>query len=112
MSDGPDKKSLDQLSQRIAIAKKATEKPPKGQHHEAEVQSAWRMVVELVTGMIVGFGIGYGLDYFLNTLPIFLVTFTLLGFAAGVRIMMQTAKELQRVNIKNNSDNVANEKKE
>ena len=62
--------------------------------------------------MIVGFGIGYGLDYFLNTLPIFLVTFTLLGFAAGVRIMMQTAKELQRVNIKNNSDNVANEKKE
>jgi len=25
---------------------------------------------------------------------------------------MQTAKELQRVNIKNNSDNVANEKKE
>jgi hypothetical protein len=39
MSDGPDKKSLDQLSQRIAIAKKATEKPPKGQHHEADFSS-------------------------------------------------------------------------
>lgn len=112
MSDGPDKKSLDQLSQRIAIAKKTTEKPSKGQHHEAEVQSAWRMVIELVTGMIVGFGIGYGMDYLFNTLPIFLVTFTLLGFAAGVRIMMQTAKELQRVNIKNNSSNSADETKE
>jgi ATP synthase protein I len=112
MSNGPDKNSLDQLSQRIAAAKKATEKPPKGQHHEAEVQSAWRMVIELVTGMVVGFGIGYGLDYFFNTLPLFLVTFTLLGFAAGIRIMMQTAKELQRVNIKKYSADVASEEKE
>ena len=76
------------------------------------VQSAWRMVIELVTGMLVGFGIGYGLDYFFDTLPIFLVSFTLLGFAAGVRIMMQTAKELQRVNMEKYSDSVTNEKRE
>ena len=112
MSNGPDKNSLDLLSERIAVAKKAAEKPSKGQHHEAEVQSAWRMVIELVTGMLVGFGIGYGLDYFFDTLPIFLVSFTLLGFAAGVRIMMQTAKELQRVNMKKYSDSVTNEKRE
>ena len=83
MSNGPDKNSLDLLSERIAVAKKAAEKPSKGQHHEAEVQSAWRMVIELVTGMLVGFGIGYGLDYFFDTLPIFFVSFTLLGFAAA-----------------------------
>ena len=109
MSEGPDKKSLDQLSQRIAIAKKAIKKDSPGQHHEAEVQSAWRMVIELVTGMVVGFGIGYGLDYIFNTLPIFLVTFTLLGFAAGVRIMMQTAKDLQKTNMNTRSDKIADE---
>jgi ATP synthase protein I len=52
------------------------------------------------------------LDYFFDTLPIFLVSFTLLGFAAGVRIMMQTAKELQRVNMEKYSDSVTNEKRE
>ena len=109
MSEGPDKKSLDQLSQRIAIAKKVRKKDSPGQHHEAEVQSAWRMVIELVTGMVVGFGIGYGLDYVFNTLPIFLVTFTLLGFAAGVRIMMQTAKDLQKTNMNTRSDKIADE---
>ena len=55
---------------------------------------AWRMVIELVTGMGVGFGIGYGLDYAFGTLPIFLVIFCLMGFAAGVRVMIQTAQEL------------------
>ena len=109
MSEGPDKKSLDQLSQRIAIAKKAGKKDSPGQLHEAEVQLAWRMVIELVTGMVVGFGIGYGLDYIFNTLPIFLVTFTLLGFAAGVRIMMQTAKDLQKTNMNTRSDKTADE---
>ena len=109
MSEGPDKKSLVQLSQRIAFAKNAGKKISPRQHHEAEVQSAWRMVIELVTGMVVGFGIGYGLDYIFNTLPIFLVTFTLLGFAAGVRIMMQTAKDLQKTNMNTRSDKTADE---
>jgi ATP synthase protein I len=53
------------------------------------------MVTELVSGLLIGFGIGYGLDVFFETLPIFTVVFIFLGFAAGVRVMLSTARELQ-----------------
>ncbi|SEC31359.1 AtpZ/AtpI family protein [Rhodobacter sp. 24-YEA-8] len=55
---------------------------------------AWRMVIELATGIMVGTGIGYGLDKLFGTLPFLLVIFSLLGFAAGVRTMMGTAREV------------------
>ena len=50
---------------------------------------------ELVAGIVIGFGIGYGLDVLLGTLPLFLVLFVLLGFAAGVRVMLRSVKEIQ-----------------
>ena len=53
------------------------------------------MVIELVAGLLIGFGMGYGLDSLFGTLPIFLILFTLLGFVAGVRTMMRTAREFQ-----------------
>ena len=53
------------------------------------------MVTELVAGLGIGFGIGYGIDVLLGTMPIFLVLFTFLGFAAGVKTMMRTAQEIQ-----------------
>ncbi len=53
------------------------------------------MVIELVAGIAIGFGMGYGLDSLFGTIPIFLVLFTLLGFAAGVKTMIATAAELQ-----------------
>ena len=55
---------------------------------------AWRMIIELVTGMLLGMGIGYGLDAAFGTLPLFLVIFSLIGFAAGIRSMLGTAKQL------------------
>ena len=55
---------------------------------------AWRMVIELATGIMLGSGIGYGLDVLFGTLPLLLILFSLLGFAAGIRTMLGTAKEL------------------
>ena len=55
---------------------------------------AWRMVIELVTGMVLGLAIGFGLDLAFGTRPVFLVIFALFGFAAGIRVMMGTAKQL------------------
>jgi ATP synthase protein I len=52
------------------------------------------MVIELATGIMLGSGIGYGLDVLFGTLPIFLVIFSLVGFAAGIRTMLGTAREL------------------
>ena len=57
---------------------------------------AWRMVIELATGIMLGSGIGYGLDVLFGTLPLFLILFSLLGFAAGIRTMLGTAKELNK----------------
>jgi len=53
------------------------------------------MVIELVAGLAIGFGIGYGIDAVAGTMPLFLVLFTLLGFAAGVQTMLRTAREVR-----------------
>ena len=59
----------------------------------------WRMVLELVIGIVIGVILGFSLDSFLNTSPIFLIILIFLGFAAGVRTMIKTAKEIDE-NIK------------
>jgi ATP synthase protein I len=56
----------------------------------------WRMVLELVIGIIIGVVLGFTLDSFLDTSPIFLIILIFLGFAAGVRTMIKTAKEIDR----------------
>jgi ATP synthase protein I len=53
------------------------------------------MVTELVAGLGIGFGIGYGLDMAIGTAPFLMLIFTLLGFTAGVKTMMRSAKEIQ-----------------
>lgn len=55
---------------------------------------AWRMVLELVTGMGLGMAMGYGLDVLFGTRPIFLVIFAMLGFVAGIKVMLGTARQL------------------
>ena len=53
---------------------------------------------ELVVGLLIGFGIGFGLDRLFGTLPIFLILFTMLGLASGIRVMLRSAQEMQREN--------------
>lgn len=65
---------------------------------------AWRMVIELVAGIAIGFGIGYGLDWLFGTLPIFLILFIGFGFVAGVRTMMRTAQEVQKMHMARAAD--------
>ena len=60
---------------------------------------AWRMVIELVAGIAIGFGTGFGLDWLFGTMPIFLILFIGLGFAAGIRTMMRTAEEVQKMHM-------------
>jgi ATP synthase protein I len=65
---------------------------------------AWRMVIELVAGIAIGFGVGYGLDWLFGTIPIFLILFIGLGFAAGIRTMMRTAEEVQKMHMAHASE--------
>lgn len=95
MSDDDQKARLDALERRIRAARQAQEPPPRRDEHYSQANLAWRMVIELVAGLAIGFGVGYGLDVLLGTMPLFLVLFILLGFAAGVKTMLRTAGEFQ-----------------
>lgn len=93
----PDRESrMKQLEERLGAYKKARAPGPRKDEPHSQAQHAWRMVTELVAGLMIGFGIGYGLDRLLGTIPLFLVLFTLLGLAAGIKTMLRSANELQR----------------
>ena len=96
MAQEPFDERLKRLEDRIAAAKATREGGPARGHGEYTQGSlAWRMVTELVAGMALGLGIGYAIDWAAGTMPIFLVVFALLGFAAGVKTMMRTANEVR-----------------
>ena len=59
----------------------------------------WRMVLELVIGILIGVVIGFCMDSFFSTSPIFLITMIFFGFAAGVKTMIKSSKEINK-NIK------------
>ena len=97
MASEPDPDRLRALDKRLQQVKG---KEPPAQTNTAKGFSqgevAWRMVIELATGIMLGTAIGYGLDVLFGTLPVFLVIFSLFGFAAGIKTMLGTARELGR----------------
>ncbi len=96
MHEPTDLERLSALDEKLMRLKKANTPEPKAADGHEMAQHAWRMVTELVAGLLIGFGIGYGLDVLFGTMPIFLVLFVLLGLAAGMRVMMRTAADVQR----------------
>ncbi len=97
MASEPDPDHLKALEAKL---QKVKEKAPPPQANTvkgfSQGEVAWRMVIELVTGMLLGMAIGYGLDVLFGTLPIFLIIFSLFGFAAGVKTMLGSARQLAR----------------
>lgn len=103
MAEGPgsdadrdaDAARLRDLEQRLSRLSGGPGAPlPMAGYDKAHV--AWRMVTEIVTGILMGAGIGYGLDWLFGTLPVMLILFILIGFVAGIKVMMRTAAELGR----------------
>jgi ATP synthase protein I len=95
MASEPDPDRLKALEEKLQKVK-GKEPPPQANTVKGFSQGevAWRMVIELVTGMLLGMGIGYGLDVLFGTLPVFLIIFSLFGFAAGVKTMLGSARQL------------------
>lgn len=94
--DEPDSKRLEALDKRIEAVKTARQKPSKDTVAFSQAEMGWRMVYEMVAGLGIGFGIGYGLDALFGTQPWLMMVFTLFGLAAGVRVMMRTAQEMNK----------------
>lgn len=95
MAEPSEPDRLKALEERINAAKGAETPPSKFEEHHSQAHLAWRMVIEMVAGLLIGFGIGFGLDTWLGSAPWFIVVFTLLGFVAGVRVMLRSAQEVQ-----------------
>jgi ATP synthase protein I len=95
MQDDPFGERLKRLEERIEAARG---RKPEEERRRSKTEVSglgWRLVTELLAGMLIGFTVGYGLDSLLGTLPVFLVVFALLGFAAGVRTMLRSVAEAQ-----------------
>lgn len=95
MADEPDPDRLRALEARLAKIR-AKPEPVKSQIGKGFSQGevAWRMIIELCTGLVLGLALGYGLDVLFGTLPIFLILFCGIGFAAGIKTMLGTARAM------------------
>ena len=71
------------LSKRIdvALAKKDTKKTFK---NTDSLNIYYRVGTELLAGLIIGAGIGWTLDQWVNTTPLLLIIFFILGGVAGI----------------------------
>ena len=96
MNESSKKENLDQLDRKIEEFKSKKEE---NRTNRLKVKNdGWRMVIELVTGMVLGVSLGMALDYIVGSEPIFLIVFSLLGFMAGVKTMIATAKKMNETN--------------
>lgn len=95
MSNEPDPERLKALDAKLKKLKGEGDAEAQGGADLNQANLAWQMVIELVSGLGIGFGIGYGLDAVFGTKPLLMVLFILLGFAAGVKVMLGTARQMQ-----------------
>ncbi len=78
---------LDDLGRRIKAARgpESTDNPKnQGQAPNEGVGQAMRVGAELLSGLIVGAGIGWFIDGWLETRPLFMIIFFILGAGAGI----------------------------
>lgn len=93
-TDAERRARMDALEAKLATKRKVEAPKRHTDEHYSQAQMAWRMVIELVAGLLIGFGMGYGLDALFGTRPFLMIVFTLLGFAAGIKTVLRTAREL------------------
>ena len=96
MEESSKKVNLRNLDRKLEEFKSTKEK---NRPKQLKVNNAGgRMVIELVTGMLIGVSLGMALDYLVGSEPLFLIVFSLLGFMAGVKTMVATAKKMNETN--------------
>ncbi len=96
LMESQDKERLEALHQKLQEVEARRAAPAKSSHsgkHMAYAGLGYRMVIEMAAGIGIGAAMGYGLDYLFGTRPWFLVVMSLFGFAAGVKVMMASARE-------------------
>jgi ATP synthase protein I len=111
MSDNaPDPENLRALGERLDEAQRRRAAAQKRAEPPTSMGIAFRFAAEMVSALLVGGGIGWGLDWLFgrmgfHTRPVFILVMFILGAAAGIRNVMNAAKEI-------NAEIAASSKKE
>ena len=96
MADQRKPASPEDLRARVDKARRALA-PDDGSGDEGRgnaISVAFRLGIELIAGLVVGVGMGWLLDEWLDTTPIFLLIFFVLGAAAGILGVIRTARQI------------------
>ena len=88
-------KDLKEISTRLKIAKKKTEKNIKGSN-AASLGKALKISTELVAAVVVGSTIGFLLDSWFDTKPLLTICFFFIGVAAGISNVFKSAKRMHK----------------
>jgi F0F1-type ATP synthase assembly protein I len=89
--------SLDALQRKIDSARPHGDEDVTPDSTTAGFGKAMHLGMELIVGVGVGGIIGYWIDQWLGTLPVFFILLFFLGFAAGLRNMLRSAKTMDKV---------------
>jgi ATP synthase protein I len=111
MSDQPpEPDDLRELGERLQeVRRREAAKAPK-QGNVAPLSVAFRFTTELVAALVVGGALGWGLDWLFGTRPILMVVMFMLGAAAGIKNVMNAAKEMNERAAEAAKDNKAKNK--
>ena len=91
----PRKDRFGDFTERLGRARGRHKVAPDAQARGSAMGKAFRISSELVVGLFVGGLIGWQLDKWLDTSPVMLIIFFLLGAAAGIWNVIRVALEMQ-----------------
>jgi len=89
-NDPADLRSLDAQLKAARERSPTPESRSKGDGDRSGMATGLRLSAELIAGLLLGLGVGWGLDRWLGTAPWLLLTFMLLGIAAGIMSVIRS----------------------
>jgi len=87
-----------EISTRLKIAKKNIKviEEKKGGSNATSFGKALKISTELVSAVVVGSTIGFLLDNWFDTKPLLIISFFVIGVAAGILNVFRSAKAMQK----------------
>ena len=90
-----DPSSLDEFGSRLQKARDVRQAAEQPRTSQTGLGRALQVAVEMVAALAVGGGIGWLLDDWLDTKPWLMLTFLLIGVAAGLKNAFRTARRME-----------------